>query len=247
VPSSMSNVKGVGEPLDWYDPRAPGKPKEAPKAKAKPAVAPPPPLAPAKEPKLAEADTAASAWEVDDDLDLLEEQPQQASVTEKQKDAQPAPAARQLAPMEAARSVEEALKAKEKLAKHSVESAMQSMVEKRKRLEEEQKQQLLKLQEEEAQLHKLKSQVGSDQGKLPEVEDLRGRIERLGRDMHTATRDLDKKRETMRKATEAYVEAEETLTGMQKKKHDMEQGMLDMLMAVGKERDEKLNQILTSI
>mmetsp|Transcript_16733 Transcript_16733/g.30894 ORF Transcript_16733/g.30894 Transcript_16733/m.30894 type:complete len:327 (+) Transcript_16733:63-1043(+) len=156
-------------------------------------------------------------------------------------------AGRALAPLEAARSVEEALKAKEKLAQQSVESAMMTIAERRKQLEEEQRKQLEKLRQEEVELQKLKEEVNNDRGKIPEVEALRVRIESIGRQMQVVSRDVEAKREVMRRATDAYVVAEEGLSVLRERKKSMEEEMLNLLLDVGKRRDEKLNAVLTKV
>merc|ERR1712228_490820 len=125
---------------------------------------------------------------------------------------------------------------------------MMSIAQRRQQLEEQQRQELLRLQEEEAQLKRLKEEVRSgDGGLIPEVASLRKDIEGMGRQMQAAERELDKRREVMRRATDAYVEAEERLAGLRKTKQEMEQKMLDTLLDIGKKRDAKLNEILTKI
>lgn len=154
--------------------------------------------------------------------------------------------ARALEPLEAARSVEEALKAKEKLAQQSVQSAMLGIAQRKKQLEEEQRKQLERLRQEEEELQKLQAEVKSD-GKIPEVEALRVKIEGIGRQMQVVSRDVEAKRVVMQRATEAYAEAEEGLSVLRERKRRMEEEMLDMLLDVGRRRDEKLNAVLTKI
>lgn len=154
---------------------------------------------------------------------------------------------RSLSALEAARTVEEALRAKEHLATKSVASAMMSVAQRRKQLEEQQRLEMLRLQEEEAELQRLQSEVADDTGRIPEVEALRLNIERVGREMQYASGELHRKREAMRRATDAYVEAEEQVAGLREQKQALEQKMLNMLLEVGKRRDAKLNEILTRI
>merc|ERR1712159_137857 len=100
---------------------------------------------------------------------------------------------RQMAPLEAARSVEEAIKAKEKLAQLSVESAALRIAQRRQQLEEQQRLELAKLREEEALLQRMQKEVKSGPaGIAPEVAALRQKIERAGHEIQAASRDVDK-------------------------------------------------------
>merc|ERR1712181_29584 len=132
-----------------------------------------------EQPPLVADEQATSAWDEDLDLDdavltPTEVQPASESACEASEqvtdgvpkaNGESAPAdneadsaqasgssGRTLAPLEAARSVEEAIKAKERLAQEGVKQAMMSIEERRKQLEEQQRKELEKLQQEEVQL-----------------------------------------------------------------------------------------------
>lgn len=155
---------------------------------------------------------------------------------------------RALAPLEAARSVEEAIRAKEKLAEQCVESAAARIAQRRQQLEEQQRLELAKLREEELKLQRMQQEVNScPAASAPELESLRQKIEGIGREMHVAVRDVDVKRDRMRKATDLYVAAEEHVTELRGRKQRAEEEMLNMLLEIGKQRDERLNTVLSSI
>merc|ERR1711865_66566 len=100
-----------------------------------------------------------------------------------------------------------------------------------------QRKQLERLCQEEEEMQKLQA----------EVKALRVKIEGIGRQMHVVSRDVEAKRVVMQRATEAYAEAEEGLSVLRERKRGMEEGMLDILLDVGRRRDEKLNAVLTKI
>lgn len=151
--------------------------------------------------------------------------------------------------LEVARSVDEATKAKEQLATDALVRARDEVAAKKVALQAQMREQELRLQEEERRLTTLEDELkmGCSQADRKKVQELRVAIETEGRDIRCLEREVDAKRETMRRATDAYVEAEERLTWRREQRKALEEEMLALILETGKAKDAKLTDLLMKV
>jgi len=256
--------------IPWFDSSKPTPPKNVSVASPKAAIqesqpaAPPPPLVVRKTNSQAESKPCdeSSASKEESLHDVPENEPvkckdkqinddPQVSATSS-KDIAPAPsssiaAPRELTAMEAARSVEEAVKAKEALVRMTLQKAQEDMVAKRKELEERRRREEKELEEQERELQRLHVVAQGDGVDNARVQHLRNAIEEIGREMRYLERDVAAKLAAMQRATEAYCTAQESLASQRDKRKRLEDEMLELMLSAGKAKDEKLNDILQKI
>jgi hypothetical protein len=158
-----------------------------------------------------------------------------------------APAARELSSLEAAQSVEAAVKAKEELVKLSLLKAKEDVAAKRRELEERRLREERELEAQERELIRLHQQASTDGVDTARVQRLRNEIESAGREMRYLERDVASKLCAMQKATEAYITAQESLTQKREARKRLEEEMLELMLSAGKARDQTLNQVLEKI
>lgn len=156
---------------------------------------------------------------------------------------------RTLDSLEVTRSVEQAMKAKEALAKQSILSARNEVILRRAALQKKHEEEQLRLQEEDAQLQQLEAELktGCSNDMRTQIEKLRKPIELVGREVATLEREVEVKREAMRRATDAYVDAVELLQSKKSARQKMEKDMLEIILSTGKAKDAKLTQVLSSV
>jgi len=160
-----------------------------------------------------------------------------------------APAGRSMDALEVARSVEQATKMKEQLANDSIHRAKAEVLAQRAALQAQMAEQERLLREEEARLAKLEQELrsGCNKDERLRVEALRKEIETCGRDEKALEREVARCRDTMRKATDAYVDAEERLNARRKSRKELEEEMTQLILATGKAKDEKLTGLLMQV
>jgi len=156
---------------------------------------------------------------------------------------------RTLDSLEVTRSVEQAMKAKEALAKQSILRARDEVILRRAALHKKHEEEQLRLQEEDAQLQQLEAELktGCSSDMRTQIEKLRKPIELAGREVATLEREVEVRREAMRRATDAYVDAVELLQSKKSARQKMEQDMLEIILSTGKAKDAKLTQVLSSV
>jgi len=267
---ATSSNPGAG--LGWYDPTAALSPAARPAARQvtrqqtqppPPPPAPPAPSAPPAPPpqgpvhagdKEEAADTGSSssvepeaiapagqAATSREEIDAQEQAPSE---------ARPDTATRRiLSSLEVQRTVDEATKAKEELARHSINRARDEVLAQRQALKVQMEEQERRLKHEEDQLaqldRELRSGVGKDEG--VRIKALRSRIEAAGREVNLLEREVASRKESMRRATDAYVDAEERLTQKRSARQKMEEEMLDLVLATGRNRDARLTGLLLQV
>lgn len=181
--------------------------------------------------------------------DTEDSEPVPAAAVEEETPSPAAVAGRGLNVLEVARSVDEATKAKEQLASDALVRARDEVAAKKAALQAQMREQELRLQEEERRLATLEDELkmGCTQADRKKVQELRVAIEAEGRDIRYLEREVDAKRETMRRATDAYVEAEERLTSRRERRKTLEEEMLTLILETGKAKDAKLTDLLMKV
>eukprot|EP00927_Polykrikos_kofoidii_P056273 TRINITY_DN50422_c0_g1_i1.p1 TRINITY_DN50422_c0_g1~~TRINITY_DN50422_c0_g1_i1.p1 ORF type:complete len:302 (-),score=84.76 TRINITY_DN50422_c0_g1_i1:134-982(-) len=157
--------------------------------------------------------------------------------------------ARTLDALEVKRSVDEAMKAKESLARQSIARAREEVLARKAALQRQHAEEELRLQEEERALASIEDELhkGGDKKERLKIEELRAAIENVGRDIFYMERDVSNKRIAMQRATDAYVDAEERLASRRAARQDLEKDMLDMILSVGRAKDDRLNGLLQRV
>lgn len=90
-------------------------------------------------------------------------------------------------------------------------------------------------------------QTGVSRDGRARVEELRGYIESVSKEVSVLEREVVTKKEAMRRATEAYVDVEEKLAEKKEVRQQYEQEMLELILATGKAKDEKMNSLLSKV
>lgn len=168
--------------------------------------------------------------------------------------AVPAPAAasaagvpaRAMDVLEVVRSVDQATKMKEQLAKDSISRAQGQVMAARAALQAEMKEQERRLKEEEQRLGRLELELraGCNGDERTHIEALRKEIETTRRDQQVMERDVASKREAMRRATDAYVDAEDKLSAKRTACRKLEERMTELILSMGRAKDERLTGLL---
>mmetsp|Transcript_8646 Transcript_8646/g.26924 ORF Transcript_8646/g.26924 Transcript_8646/m.26924 type:complete len:332 (+) Transcript_8646:73-1068(+) len=161
----------------------------------------------------------------------------------------PPSAARQLDALEVARSVDEATKAKEELAMLSIHRARDEVLAQRAALKAQVEEQERRLREEEVQLARLERELrsGVNQDERSKIEALRAQIEVRGREVGVLEREVATRRDMMRRATDAYVEAEERLAQRREQRRRLEEEMLELILSAGRAKDDRLTGVLLQV
>lgn len=156
------------------------------------------------------------------------------------------PTGRTLNALEVARSVDTATKAKEELAKQSINRARETVQAQRAALQAKMKEQEQKFLEDERQLAQLEKelQTGCNQDERIQIATLRAQIEAGGREVHRIEQEVSSKRLAMQRATDAYINAEERLQQKKDERRKLEEKMMDLILSTGKAKDEKLTGLL---
>mmetsp|Transcript_48693 Transcript_48693/g.115718 ORF Transcript_48693/g.115718 Transcript_48693/m.115718 type:complete len:284 (+) Transcript_48693:1681-2532(+) len=159
------------------------------------------------------------------------------------------PAKKNMDVMEVARTVDAAVKAKEKLAEASIAKAREDMEKRKKELEAQFAEEQRRLEEEEQRLAKLQDELktGLTETDKAHVQKLRSSIEGVGREVVALEREVATRKLAMQRATDSYVEAEESLASKREARRRLEEEMLDLILSTGKAKDEKLNQVLQNV
>merc|ERR1712039_44267 len=105
------------------------------------------------------------------------------------------------------------------------------------------------LAEEERRLKQLEEELhsGVNKDEKAKIAALRAKIEAAGRAEVAAMREVEAKREAMRRATDAYVDAEERLTRQKQARKEVEDEMLELVLSTGKAKDARLTQVLMKV
>jgi len=157
--------------------------------------------------------------------------------------------ARELDALEVVKSVDKATKAKEELARQSINRARDEVLAQRAALKAQMEEQERKLHEEERHLARLERELrsGVNQDERTRIEALRAQIETRGREVGALEREVSTKREAMRRATEAYVEAEERLAQRRELRRRLEEEMLELILSTGRAKDARLTGLLLQV
>jgi len=159
------------------------------------------------------------------------------------------PPTRQLDPLEVAKTVDQATKAKEELARQSIHRARDEVLAQRAALKAQMEEQERRLREEEQHLVRLEHELrtGVNQDERSRIEALRAQIETRGREVGALEREVSTRREAMRRATDAYVEAEERLAERREARRRLEEEMLDLILSTGRAKDARLTGLLLQV
>ncbi|CAE7450696.1 PPID [Symbiodinium natans] len=250
--------------LDWYDPRAVAKPPPPPAtAPAPPTLAkesratgakqrPKPPSTPKTPEKVqqkqSEEATTPEASEAKDPEGTGKDNDVGSSGT-KDAGSDAAVEGRDLNVLEVARSVDEATRAKEQLARDSIVRARDEVQARKAALQAQMREKELQLMEEERRLAGLEQELktGCSLAEQKKVQDLRTAIESRGRAVRTLEREVSSKKDTMQRATDAYIEAEERLACAKHSMKKLEEEMLEIILSSGKEKDARLTDLLMKV
>lgn len=156
---------------------------------------------------------------------------------------------RDLNVLEVARSVDEATRAKEQLARDSIVRARDEVQARKAALQAQMREKELQLLEEERRLAGLEQELktGCSLAEQKRVQDLRTAIESRGRAVRTLEREVSSKKDAMQRATDAYVEAEERLADAKSSMKKLEEEMLEIILTTGKAKDARLTDLLMKV
>lgn len=160
-----------------------------------------------------------------------------------------APVPRDLDVHEVARTVDAAVRAKEELAKNSLSKARAEMLARKADMEARHAEEERRIKEAELQLAELETelQTGVSRDGRARIEELRRLIESMGKEVAVLEREVATRKEAMQRATEAYVDVEEKLAEKRETRQQYEQEMLDLILATGKAKDDKMNNLLSKV